>query len=204
MEVAFKSLFAGGEIANSGKADADPPSPRAPLRPRKFPRPAEDSASPLVLDRVVISAPLGTRLVRRSASVGALRAAKAASARPPVLVIDDMSSESDVTVATLDDAGFVAVAESEGDAALKHARHRLTRLVVSELYVPCAEGVCVVTVLKGDRQRLPRLQVLVHTRHTTAEDTDWALAAGCDALVPKGMSAAVLIREVRRLEGFAA
>ena len=131
-------------------------------------------------------------------------AVKSASARPPVLIIDDITGDSDVTVATLDDAGFVAVAESEGDAALKHARTSLTRLVVSELYVPCAEGACVVTVLKGDRHRLPRLQVLVHTRHTTAADTDWAFAAGCDALVPKGTSAAVLIREVRRLEGFAA
>ena len=132
------------------------------------------------------------------------RAAKAASARPPVLVIDDITGESDVTVAALGHAGYVAVAESAGDAALERARHSLTRLVVSELYVPCAEGACVVTVLKGDRRRLPRLQVLVHTRHTTPADTDWALAAGCDALVPKGMSAAVLIREVRRLEGFAA
>jgi len=131
-------------------------------------------------------------------------AEKWASARPPVLVIDDISSESDVTVAALGDAGFASVAESKGDAALKHARNSLTRLVVSELYVPCAEGACVVTALKGDRHRLPRLQVLVHTRHTTAADTDWALAAGCDALVPKGVSAAVLIREVRRLEGFAA
>ena len=132
------------------------------------------------------------------------RTAKAASARPPVLVIDDISSDSDVTVAALDDAGFVAVAESEGDAALKHARNNLTALVVSELYVPCAEGACVVTVLKGDRHRLPRLHVLVYTRHTTAADTDWALAAGSDAVVPKGTSPAVLIREVRRLEGFAA
>jgi len=131
-------------------------------------------------------------------------AVKSASARPPVLVIDDITGESDVTVAALDRAGFIAVAESEGDAALKHARNSLTRLVVSELYVPCAEGACVVTVLKGDRYRLPRLQVLVHTRYTTAADTDWALAAGCDALVPKGTSAAVLIREVRRLEGLAA
>ena len=131
-------------------------------------------------------------------------AVRSGSARLPVLVVDDISSESDVTVAVLDGAGFIAVAESEGDAALERARNRLTRLVVSELYIPCAEGECVVTVLKGDRHRLPRLQVLVHTRHTTAADTDWALAAGCDALVPKGTSAAVLIREVRRLEGFAA
>jgi len=136
--------------------------------------------------------------------VSVLGAARSASARPPVLVIDDKIDDSDVTMSALDHAGFPAIAESQGDAALERARNNLTRLVVSELYVPCAEGACVVTVLKGDRYRLPRLHVLVHTRHTTTADTDWAFAAGCDALVPKGASVAVLIREVRRLDGFAA
>lgn len=128
----------------------------------------------------------------------------AASIRPPVLVLDDRADESLVTVATLEDSGFSAVAEHEGDAALRRARSELTHLMVSELYVPCAEGLCVISVLKGDRQRLPRLQILVHTRHTAPADTDWALAAGCDALVPKGASPTLLIREMKRLDGFAA
>lgn len=127
-----------------------------------------------------------------------------ASARPPILVVDDNAGESAATLAALDAGGFAGVAELEGDAALRHARHSLTHVLVSELYVPCAEGSCVVRVLKGDRARLPRLQILVHTRHTTQSDTEWALAAGCDAVVPKGASTGVLVREVRRLEGFAA
>jgi CheY-like chemotaxis protein len=127
-----------------------------------------------------------------------------ASARPPILVVDDNPAASSATLASLEAGGFAAVAESEGDAALRHARRSLTHLLVSELYVPCAEGACVVRVLKGERARLPRLRVLVHTRHTTESDTEWALAAGCDAVVPKGASSAVLMREIRRLEGFAA
>jgi DNA-binding NarL/FixJ family response regulator len=126
------------------------------------------------------------------------------SARPPLLVIDDNPAESVATLATLEMGGFAAVAESKGDAALRYARRSLTNLLVSELYVPCAEGACVVRVLKGDRARLPRLRVLVHSRHSSESDTEWALAAGCDAVVPKGASAAVLVREIRRLEGFAA
>ncbi|HEY2854923.1 MAG TPA: hypothetical protein VGJ18_18845 [Gemmatimonadaceae bacterium] len=128
----------------------------------------------------------------------------AASIRPPVIVLDDRPDESIVTVATLADGGFSAVSEREGDAALRRARSELSHLMVSELYVPCAEGSCVVSVLKGDRRRLPRLQILVHTRHTAEVDTDWAFAAGCDALVPKGASRGVLIRELKRLDGFAA
>jgi CheY-like chemotaxis protein len=75
------------------------------------------------------------------------------------------------------------------------------RLVVAELYIPCAEGACVVTALKQERTRLPRLRVLVHTRHTSPADDAWALAAGCDAVLHKPGSAQALVREVRRLEG---
>src|SRR4051812_24091639 len=127
-----------------------------------------------------------------------------ASARPPILVVDDNAAESAATLAALEEGGFAAVAESGGDAALRYARRSLTHVFVFELYVPCAEGSRVVRVLKGERTRLPRLQVLGHTRHTTESDTEWGLGAGCDAVVPKGASLAVLVREVRRLEGFAA
>jgi CheY-like chemotaxis protein len=125
-------------------------------------------------------------------------------AQPAILVLDSDPEESAKTIATLEAGGFTAVGEPDGDAALRHARGSLTRVLVSELYVSCAEGGCVVQVLKSERTRLPRLQVLVHTRHTSAADTEWALAAGCDALVRKGTATAVLVREVRRLEGFAA
>lgn len=126
-----------------------------------------------------------------------------ASALPPVLVVDDNVAESAVTLASLGAGGFAALAESEGDCALQRARGSITHVMVSELYVPCAEGDCIVRVLKSDRARLPRLLILVHTRHRSALDREWALAAGCDAVVPKGASAAVLVREIRRLEGFA-
>jgi len=129
---------------------------------------------------------------------------KLPSTRTPVLVVDDNPAESVMTIATLGTAGYTAVAESEGDAALRRARRSLTRLLVSELYIPCAEGTCIVAVLKGERARLPRLQVVVHSRHTSELDAEWALAAGCDAFVPKGASAGVLVREIRRLDGFAA
>jgi DNA-binding NarL/FixJ family response regulator len=155
---------------------------------------------------VTIAAPavVSTFLVHRSASMGPPALPHTSQLQSPTLILDDDPAQGATTLATLVAGGFPAVAESKGDAALRHARSSLTRLMVSELYVPCAEGKCVVAVLKGDRARLPRLQILVHTRHSTAVDTDWALEAGCDALVPKSASAVVLVRELRRLDGFAA
>jgi len=120
---------------------------------------------------------------------------------PPVLVIDDDPVGSATTVAWLVDARYPTVAESDGDAVLRLVRARAMRLVVSELYIPCAEGLCVVTALKQDRTRLPRLRILVQTRHIGADDDAWALATGCDAVLHKPTLAAALIREVQRLDG---
>ena len=67
-----------------------------------------------------------------------------ASELPPVFVIDDNPAESAVTLVNLGAVGFAAVAESEGDDVLQRARRSLTHVLVSELYVPCAEGDCLV------------------------------------------------------------
>jgi CheY-like chemotaxis protein len=124
-----------------------------------------------------------------------------ATGAPPMLVIDDDPEGAGSTLATLAGAGYAAVAESNGDAALALVRSDLIRLVVSELHIPCSEGPCVVAALKQERARLPRLRVLVHTRHTAAADSEWALACGCDTLVHRGVAPELLIREVRRLDG---
>ena len=118
---------------------------------------------------------------------------------PPVLVVDDDPGGAAATGARLSAGGYGVATEPGGDAVLGLVRASLVRLVVSELYIPCGEGRCVVTALKQDRTRLPRLRVLVHTRHTAPADVDWALAAGADAVVRKPAAAGVLLREVRRL-----
>ena len=120
---------------------------------------------------------------------------------PPVLVVDDDLAGSLRTKALLLGGGYVVVAEAQGDEVLRRVRASLVRLVVSELYIACTEGRCVVTALKQERDRLPRLRVLVHTRHTAPADVEWALAAGSDGVVPKPARDGVLLREVRRLEG---
>jgi DNA-binding NarL/FixJ family response regulator len=55
--------------------------------------------------------------------------------------------------------------------------------------------------LKGERQRLPRLRVLIYTQHGQDSDIEWALATGCDAFVLKSAEARILLREVARLDG---
>ena len=119
----------------------------------------------------------------------------------PVLVIDGEPRGATTTMRWLAEAGYPTAAEADGDAVLRLVRAELMRLVVSELYIPCAEGPCVVAALKQERARLPRLRVLVHSRHTTLADDAWGLAAGADGVLHKPASAGALVREVRRLEG---
>ena len=119
----------------------------------------------------------------------------------PVLVIDDERAGAATALERLAEAGYPTAAEADGDAVLRLVRAEPMRLVVSELHVPCAEGPCVVAALKRERARLPRLRVLVHSRHTGPADDAWALAAGADGVLHKPASAGALVREVRWIEG---
>jgi DNA-binding NarL/FixJ family response regulator len=46
--------------------------------------------------------------------------------------------------------------------------------------------------------------VLVHTRHASEADLEWAFDAGCDRIVPKSAPEEILLRRVRRLDVIAA
>jgi CheY-like chemotaxis protein len=122
----------------------------------------------------------------------------------PVLLVDDDPVTAAANETLLARAGYQVAAESRGDAVLRLVRTMFMRMVVSELYVPCAEGPCVATVLGGERQRYPRLRVVVLTGHYLPKDRAWAMAARCDVILAKGAAASGLVREVRRLDDYSA
>ena len=119
----------------------------------------------------------------------------------PILVVDDDRAGESTTIAWLAQAGYAAAAEADGDAVLRVVRAQMTRVVITELHIPCAEGPCVIAALKQERLRLPRLCVLAYTRFTSPADDAWALAAGADAVLHKPGTTEALLREVRRLDG---
>jgi CheY-like chemotaxis protein len=119
----------------------------------------------------------------------------------PVLVVDDDGSGAAETETILAGNGYLVTTETRGDEVLALVRASLVRMVVSEIYIPCSEGPCLVTALKMDRTRLPRLRILVYTRHSQPADVEWALAAGADTIVRKPAPHERLVGEVSRLVG---
>lgn len=119
---------------------------------------------------------------------------------PTILVVDDQPAALESVLSRLVAAGFATTVAYDGDGALRRVRSQQTHLVVSELYVPCAEGRCVIAALARDRVWLPQLRILVHTRHELPEDDAWALAAGADGVLHKSADVNALLGAVRRLD----
>lgn len=122
---------------------------------------------------------------------------------PPVLLVDDLPGDAAASRAVLVAGGYAVAEEADGDAVLRLVRSAVMSCVVSEIYIACAEERCVVTALKADRGRLPRLRVLVYTRHHAPADLAWALDAGSDTVLHKPAASPMLLREVRRLDALA-
>jgi CheY-like chemotaxis protein len=123
------------------------------------------------------------------------------SSPPAVLLIDDDPIASSETQSALTEAGYRVTAVANGDAALKLMRSSPMRLVVSELYIECMECESVIAALKTDRSRIPRLGVIVHSRHKSPVDVEYALGRGADVFVRKPAKSEILLREVQRLAG---
>jgi CheY-like chemotaxis protein len=122
----------------------------------------------------------------------------------PVLLVDDNPVTAATSETLLASAGYQVASEPRGDAVLRLVRTMYMRMVVTELYVPCAEGPCVATILGGERRRYPRLRVVVLTGHNQPKDRAWAMATRCDVILAKGAAASGLVREVRRLDDYSA
>lgn len=118
---------------------------------------------------------------RRTPSARPPNSVDGLAAGPPVLLIDDVSADAADSRTALETAHYAVVEAADGDAALRLVRATLMRCVVSELYIPCREGPCVIAALRGDRDRLPQVRVLAYTRHH----------AGADGVLHKPASVAV-------------
>ena len=118
---------------------------------------------------------------------------------PRVLVVDDEAMVRHVLGAFLTTAGMSATFAVDGIDGLDHARAERPDAIVCDLDMPGMDGVALCRALRAEPSgaRVPIVVV------TGAGDDRLraALAAGCDAVLPKPCSRALLLVTVRELLG---
>jgi two-component system chemotaxis response regulator CheY len=116
---------------------------------------------------------------------------------PLVLVIEDVLMIRDLFAGVFRSAGFDVEEAEDGAAGMRRVRARVPDVVVCDLEMPHMDGVTFCRCVRAD----PRHQALpiVIVSGADAVMAGAAFAAGCDALVAKPCSGAVLVATVRRL-----
>jgi len=100
-------------------------------------------------------------------------------------------------------AGLVAMGfhvREAGDAggALSTAMRSQVDLLVTELYLPTAADRCLVRASRRE-PALRQMKILVISDHATADDRNWALAAGADAYLVKPVRLGRMLQVAGRL-----
>jgi CheY-like chemotaxis protein len=120
-----------------------------------------------------------------------------ASGMPFVLVVDDQAAVLDLFASFLRRAGIEVDVACDGVAALGRLRLRVPDAVVCDLDMPNMDGLAFCQLLRADAATRAVPVVIVSAGGMLALGR--ALVAGCDAVLSKPCSGAVLVATVARL-----
>jgi CheY-like chemotaxis protein len=122
-------------------------------------------------------------------------AAREASRRPRVLIVDDDPVIRDVVRAVLEDGSYELEEAENGDDALRAAAKRPPDLVLLDVMMPGMDGFEVATRIKAD-PKLAKTVVVMLTAKDAPEDRKRGLASGADAYFTKPFSPLELLSTV--------
>ena len=94
--------------------------------------------------------------------------------------------------------GFQVRESADASGALSTAMRSQIDLLITELYLPTAKEHCLVVATQLE-PALRYMKILVVSDHATAEDRDWALAAGADAYLIKPVRLGRMLQVAGRL-----
>jgi CheY-like chemotaxis protein len=120
-----------------------------------------------------------------------------AAPAPRVLVVDDVAQVRRLYGRFLSLSGIEPSFAADGAEGLEALRTVRPDLVLCDLEMPRMNGVALCTAIRAD-QAMRRVPIVAVTA-SGGEAAAAALAAGCDAVLPKPCSAALLIATVRDL-----
>jgi two-component system cell cycle response regulator DivK len=116
------------------------------------------------------------------------------SARPRVLLVEDVELNRDLVVQILDEAYELIVA-ADGLEGVRLARELRPRLVLMDISLPGIDGLEATRRIKGD-PATAGIPVLALTAHAMTGDRERALAAGCDDFLTKPIDDELLLRKL--------
>ena len=94
--------------------------------------------------------------------------------------------------------GFQVRESADGGGALSTAMRSQIDLLITELYLPTPKERCLVVATQRE-PALRYMKILVVSDYATAEDRDWALAAGADAYLIKPVRLGRMLQVAGRL-----
>jgi two-component system cell cycle response regulator DivK len=120
----------------------------------------------------------------------------AAAASPRVVVVDDHPLNLELARATLELAGMLVQAFSDGEEALDAILADPPDLVLMDVQLPHVDGLVLTRRLKAD-PRTAAVPVIAFTAYAMAGDEDRFRAAGCDGYIAKPIEVARFAEQVR-------
>lgn len=112
-----------------------------------------------------------------------------------VLIVDDVTANSDVLAGLLQPLGFKVTTAATGEAALEHVTAESTDLVLMDLRMPGMGGLAAITALRKDESQ-ENLRIIAVSASAYDFDRTAALEHGCDDFIAKPVRADALNQAV--------
>jgi len=113
-----------------------------------------------------------------------------------ILVVEDQPDNRQILRDLLTSANFEVIEAEDGEAGLTAAAAHRPDLILMDIQLPGLDGYEATRRLKADAA-LHAIPVIAITAYELNEAEDKALAAGCDAYMPKPISPRRLLAKVR-------
>ncbi len=120
------------------------------------------------------------------------------SARPRILVVDDVEDNREIVRARLESQGFTVATAEDGEAALAAVAANPPDLILLDVMMPNLDGIETVKRLKADAA-LPFIPVILLTAKSDSKDVVAGLDAGADEYLTKPFDHGALLARVKAM-----
>jgi len=118
--------------------------------------------------------------------------------RSVILVVEDSESDQRLASELLEAAGFSVLQASTAEEGIEMACRHRPAVILMDISLPGKDGLAATSSLKRDPQTRD-IPVVALTAHAMKGDRDRALAAGCDAYLPKPIERTAFLSTVVRM-----